>query len=232
MLVVNKFISFLNEVELVVCNGRQLVLEPEWTRVRPSLNQKSVIDFIVANVQLMRESGEVNVDSTDIGVSDHFLVWLELGRVAKCCRKQKRTIRKWRLDRFAEDGVKGKYCQALRAEVESFSESIREKVVQGMRGRELVSEVLEDWESIVNRVAKAEVGEKVVVCGRAAKWWDDEIKAKIEQRRELYKRILRGEDGLWEEYVRLRKEVKQLVTEKKLQIWNEVVDKANSDYEG
>ena len=30
----------------------------------------------------------------------------------------------------------------------------------------------------------------------------------------------------------MRKEVKQLVTEKKLQIWNEVVDKANSDYEG
>ena len=49
----------------------------------------------------------MNVDSTDIGVSDHFLVWLELGRVAKCCGKQKRTIRKWRLDRFAEDGVKG-----------------------------------------------------------------------------------------------------------------------------
>ena len=87
----------------------------------------------------------------------------------------------------------------MRAEVESFSESIQEKVVQGMRGRELVSEVLEDWESIVNRVAKAEVGEKVVVCGRAARWWDDEIKAKIEQRRELYKRILRGEDELWEE---------------------------------
>ena len=151
---VNKFISFLNEVELVICNGRQLVLEPEWTRVRPSLDQKSVIDFIVTDVQLIRESGEVNVDSTDIGVSDHFLVWLELGRVAKCCRKQKRTIRKWRLDRFAEDGVKGKYCQASRAEVESFSESIREKVVQGMRGRELVSEVLEDWESIFNRVQK------------------------------------------------------------------------------
>ena len=71
-------------------------------------------------------------------------------------------------------------------------------------------------------MAKAEVGEKVVVCGRAARWWDDEIKAKIEQRREMYKRILRGEDKLWEEYIRLQKEVKQLVTEKKLQIWNEV----------
>ena len=30
-------------------------------------------------------------------------------------------------------------------EVESFSESVQEKVVHGMRGRELVSEVLEDW---------------------------------------------------------------------------------------
>ena len=31
---------------------------------------------------------------------------------------------------------------------------------------------------------------------------------------------------------RLCKEVKQLVLEKKLNIWNEVVDKANSDFEG
>ena len=48
----------------------------------------------------------------------------------------------------------------------------------------------------------------------------------------MYKKILRCEDELWEEYVRLWKEVKQLVTEKKLQFWNEVVDKVKSDYEG
>ena len=39
----NKLISLLHKVELVACNGRQLVSEPEWTRVRPSLDQKSVI---------------------------------------------------------------------------------------------------------------------------------------------------------------------------------------------
>ena len=27
----NRLISFLNEVKLVVCNGRSLVVEPEWT---------------------------------------------------------------------------------------------------------------------------------------------------------------------------------------------------------
>ena len=31
--------SFLSEVELMTCNGRQLVAKPEWTRVRSSLKQ-------------------------------------------------------------------------------------------------------------------------------------------------------------------------------------------------
>ena len=42
----SRLMSFLNEVELVICNGRQLVTEPEWTsRVRSSLIQRSVIDY-------------------------------------------------------------------------------------------------------------------------------------------------------------------------------------------
>ena len=40
----NRLVSFLNEVEMVVCDGRNLMLEPEWTRVRPSLKQKSIIE--------------------------------------------------------------------------------------------------------------------------------------------------------------------------------------------
>ena len=39
----NRLLSFLNEVELMICNGRKLVSEPEWTRIRPSLKQKSII---------------------------------------------------------------------------------------------------------------------------------------------------------------------------------------------
>ena len=68
---------------MVICNGRRLVSEPEWTRVRPSLGQRSVIDYVVTDIQLMRESGDVQVDATDIGTSDHSLVWMELGRVTK-----------------------------------------------------------------------------------------------------------------------------------------------------
>ena len=132
-------------------------------------------------------------------------------------------IRRWRLDRFVDDEVKAKYRDALRAEVNGFSESIKHRVENGMNGSNLVNEVLEEWERIVNRVAKTEVGEKMIVCGRAAK---------IEHRRQVYRLIVSGEEELWEEYYRLRKKVKQLVIEEKLNIWNEVVEKANSDFEG
>ena len=72
-------ISFLTEVELVVhvCNGREFTVEPQWTRARPSLKQKSIIDYIVTDSNLLQVSGSVQVDEADIGKSDHFLVWME-----------------------------------------------------------------------------------------------------------------------------------------------------------
>ena len=57
----------------------------------------------------------------------------------------------------------------LQAEVNRFSESIQSKVASGMVGSRLV---LAEWESIINEVAKAVVGEKMIVCRRAARWWD------------------------------------------------------------
>ena len=58
------------------------------------------------------------------------------------------------------------------------------------------------------------------MCGRAARWWDEQIKDKINARRQVYKKVVNGREDLWDEYCRLRKKVKQLVIEKKLNIWN------------
>ena len=175
----NRLISFLNEEESVVCKGRKLVVEPEWTRVRPSLKQKSKI---ITDPPLMAVSRNVHVDNTDIGCSDHFLAWMELGRTAKNFKKETREIRRWRLERFEEDEVK----LALKAEVHGFSESVKSKLEGGMKGHDLV---LMEWESIVKR----EVGDKIIVCGRAARWWDNEI---IHLRRKLYNKLINGREDL------------------------------------
>ena len=66
---------------------------------------------------------------------------------------------------------------------------------------------------------------------RLARWWDEQIKDKINTRRQVYKKVVNGWEDLWCEYCRLRKEVKQLVIEKKLNIWNELVEKVNIDFD-
>ena len=103
---------------------------------------------------------------------------------------------------------------------------------KGLKGHALVSEVLREWESIVNRVAKREVGENMIVCGKSASLWDSEVKDKINSRRKLYKSMLDGNVDAWEDYCKLRKEVKDLIRKKKINIWNDVVEKVNTDYEG
>ena len=45
----------------------------------------------------------------------------------------------------------------------------------------------------------------------------------------MYKNVLDGNIDAWEDYRKLRKEVKDLVRKKKNDIWNDVV---NTDYEG
>ena len=56
------------------------------------------------------------------------------------------------------------------------------------------SEVLQEWEGIVDRVAKME---KVIVYGRSARWWDSE---RIALRWQLYKKVISGQDDLWDKY--------------------------------
>ena len=174
----------------------------------------------------------MSIDYTDIGCSDHFLVWMELGRIVKSKRKVKRVIRKWRLDRFENDEIKLRYQNTLKDEVNRFSESISSMVKCGMKGHDLVHGVLTEWENIVKKVAKNVIGEKFIVCGKSVSWWDDEIKDKISLRRELHKRMMHGQGDLWEEYCRVRKEVKELVRSKKIKAWNKVVEEVNNDYDG
>ena len=132
----NRLLFFLNEVELMISNGRKLASEPEWTKVRPSLKQKSIIDYIITDAQLLEVSGNVHVDGTDIGSSDHLLVWMELGWASKTSKKRTRVIRRWRLDRFRDDEVKLSYQNALMAEVHEFSESTKSKIERGMKGQQ------------------------------------------------------------------------------------------------
>ena len=50
-----KLVLFLTEVDVVSCNGHTFVMEPEWTRIRSGLKQKSIIDYIITDMQMLNE---------------------------------------------------------------------------------------------------------------------------------------------------------------------------------
>ena len=174
-----KLVSFLTEVDLVACNGRTFVMEPEWTRIRPGLKQKSIIDYIITDMQMLKKSGKLCVDTTDIGISDHFLLWLELGRLTKRHTKGKRVIKKWRLDRFDDKEIVIRYKKALSIEEPNFIKEIRSIEESDIHGHALIQEVLNSWEKRVTKVAKSVIGEKTVVCGRSTKWWMKKLKVRL-----------------------------------------------------
>ena len=114
------------------------------------------IDYIITDAQLLTESGDVHIDSTDNGMSDHFL---ELGRIS---RKQSVQLDSNVLISLVMMLLEKSTVKHYRQRLRPFQ---RELVKGGIRGDELVEGVLKEWESIVNRVARDTVGEKVIVCG-------------------------------------------------------------------
>ena len=70
---------------------------------------------------MLMKSSKLCVDRTDIGISDHFLLWLELRRLTKCHTKRKRVIKKWRLDRFEDKEIVIRYKKTLSIDESNFT---------------------------------------------------------------------------------------------------------------
>ena len=67
--------------------------EPEWTRGRPSLKQKSIIDYTKIYEDSRKASGDVHTQILDVQTT--FFAWMEFGRTCKLTRSRKRIIKKW-----------------------------------------------------------------------------------------------------------------------------------------
>ena len=47
----------------------------------------------------------------------------------------------------------------------------------------------------------------------------------------IYQKVVNHQEDLWDKYCRLCEEVKQLAIKKKLNIWNDLVEKVNTDFD-
>ena len=93
--------------------------------------------------------------------------------------------------------------------------------------------IIEGWEQLVKTTASKVIGKKLIICNRAVKWWDEEVKEAIRVRRKVHARYTSSKTTSgWEEYASARKKVKEMVAKKKKGIWKDVVNKTNEDFDG
>ena len=132
----NLLIELLQNCNLMICNGRTMLNDPQWTQVQSRLGHKSIIDYIITDKALMKESSNVFVDRTDIGSSDHYLVWFELGRnFGKSRRKARRILYKWRIDRLQDKEIRNEYQAELGLHASDFFQTLDDLYREGLLKR-------------------------------------------------------------------------------------------------
>ena len=52
---------------------------------------------------------------------------------------------------------------------------------------ESVRKALSEWEEVVSRVVRDVIGKKRIVCGCSVRWWDEELREMMTDRRACHK---------------------------------------------
>ena len=226
-----KLIELMQESDLVLWNNREFCIEPQWTRIMPSLGQHSIVDYVASDRHLVNCSSFVHVDFADIGSSDHLLLWVELGKVKKPrCDRKKRVIYQWRVDALKDKELREKYQEALKLEEDLFTEKLHNYKITCTSGIDTVKMALSEWEKVVNRVAREIVGRKRIVCGRYVSWWDDKLRGMVRERRACHKRVLEGSVDAWNEYSGKRRVLKSKIQEKRKLLHDSNMENINESY--
>ena len=72
--------------------------------------------------------------------------------------------------------------------------------------------IIEGWEQLVKNTANKVIGKKVIICYRAVKSWNEEVKEATIVRREAYASYTSSKTTAgWEEYAMPSKKVKEMV---------------------
>ena len=59
------------------------------------------------------------------------------------------------------------------------------------------------------------IGEKRIACGHSVRWWDEELREIVIDRRACHKRVMEGNKEAWSEYCMKCKLLKEKIREKR-----------------
>ena len=114
----------------------------------------------------MKTSSDIFVDRTDIGSSDHCLVWKNFSR-GTCRNKAKCRVYKWQVDRLQYKMIRIKYQDELGVHANDFFQTLGDLHQEGVTREELVHRMARKWEKVVDKGATISLDSKLIICGRS-----------------------------------------------------------------
>lgn len=226
-----RIIEFCVMNDMRVCNTFfQHKAIHQYTRVRDSRNEQSIIDLVLVHNKHKNEVMNVRVKrGYEIG-SDHFLVeikiknWIQHGA---CKSKKNDKIR------YKQESIKVHKLQEPNVR-KQYREKLNERITKINWREEYSLEGL--WSTFKETVW--ETGKEIcgVTKGRNTKttaWWSEDVKIEIVKKKKLWKRYLNDKtNNKYEEYKVQRKHVKEKVKEAKTRQWEEFGQRMARDSNG
>ena len=215
-----RLLAWSTECDLAILNiGDKCTGKWTWS----SKDKKSTIDYMVISKEDEHRVTKMTVDDEgqiDVG-SDHCVLKLEVDMGRPKLSKPEDVRWKWKVD-GKEDW--SEYQAAVTEHMEGWENWVKEATASRTDHGEIVEVVWKEWKRRVTSVAERGIGLKKVVPARAKSWWDNEVKAAIEERRRSCRPLRRAQrDGrsrseigkAWEEYKSKRCVVKKIIRQKK-----------------
>ena len=138
-----------------------------------------------------------------------------------------------RIDKLEVKEKQREFQEEMTKNAERFSELLESiGTTENVTERDSAGDrIIKEWEHLIKNTASKVIGKKLIICNRAVKWWEEEVKEAIRVRREACARYTSSKTTAgWEEYATATKKVKMMVEEKGL--WKDVIYETNENFDG
>jgi hypothetical protein len=252
-------INFLNNIEMMSLGSRDASIKgPAYTWHRPSMGQKSIIDYILVDSKLFSSSNLPNLHITvpQLELTDHAMLYTILDRQAFRRPVTPAPISlRWKLDRLEVEKHREAYQKAIVEQtptIEAMIGDVRVKLSAVLLDASLthadrklsvearVSTVAKAVEDVFVEAAEKHIGSKRVRPGQSKSFWDAEVQASWGQGRKLWAEYLtisnQGGEGeaaksKYREYSQHRKSTKVLIRTKETTRMVQLTERLNQTNE-
>jgi len=222
-------IQLLRNNNLATLNDRKQP-QTQFTRKCPAKNEQSVIDYCIMDISAAILT-PLTVCDIDIAGTDHMLLHCDVYQIG-APRRNREAIRRWRLEKLEDPEIRKLYEQGIANEVDGYAQYVEGFLQQPCISKEDITNIVKRAENIITEVANTVIGTKLIIPGRAAKWWSDDIKSKIRERRQLWQEVKQTPNDAVKkaEYMERRKAVNKVVNAAQAAHTKAMFDDMNKNY--